>query len=71
MAQEKALREFNAEFEVSDEERERLNDFVFINYAKKKLAEAKAYAAANPDAWINSDELMAKWEQLDREDGIL
>jgi hypothetical protein len=70
MPQGNALLDMNIEFGVTAEERERYNDFLFIRYAKEKLEESKAFAAANPNAWTDGDDFIAEIEQLDREAGI-
>jgi hypothetical protein len=71
MPQEKPLPDLNAEYGITAEERERYSDFLHIRYINQKLAEAEAYAAANPDSWTDADDLLAEWEELDKEDGIL
>jgi len=70
MPQENALLDRNVEFGITVAERERYNDFLHIRYINEKLAEAEAFAAANPDAWIDGDDFIAEIEQLDREAGI-
>ena len=70
MTQKNTVLDMNVEFDVTVEEREKYNDFLFIRYAKEKLAESKAFAAANPDAWIDGDDFIAEIERLDRETGI-
>ena len=70
MAQEKALLEVNAKYGVTIEEQEKYNDYVYNQYVLQKLEESEAFAAANPDAWTDGFELLAEWEQWDKEDGI-
>ena len=54
--------DFNAEFGVTADERERYNDFLFIRYVNEKLAEAEI-GADNPSAWRDVDEFITEWEQ--------
>jgi len=70
MPQENALHDMNAEFGITVEERERYSKFLHIRHINEKLAEAEAFAVANPDAWIDGDDFIAELERLDREAGI-
>jgi len=60
---ENAVPDMNAEFGITAEERARYNDFLAIRTINEKLAEAEAFAAANPDAWTDMDEILAEWEE--------
>ena len=70
MTQENAIFDINLEFGITAEERERYNDYLHISYINKKLAKAKTFAATNPDAWTDGEDLLAEWEQWDKEDVI-
>jgi hypothetical protein len=63
MPQENAAIDMNVEFGITVAERERYNDFLHIRYINEKLAEAEAFAAANPDAWRDMDDILAEWEE--------
>ena len=49
---------------ISFEEFERYQEFLHLRYVKEKLAEAEAFAA-NPDAWMDLDDLFKEWDDWD------
>jgi len=49
---------------ISFEEFERYQEFLHLRYVKEKLAEAEAFAA-NPDAWMDVDDLFKEWDDWD------
>jgi hypothetical protein len=53
--------DYNAEFGITAEERERYNNFVFVRYINEKLAEAET-DENNPNAWRDVDDFIAEWE---------
>jgi hypothetical protein len=52
----------NAEFGITDSDREVYDEFIFIRHINEKLSEAEELAIRNPDAWTDADEFLSEWE---------
>ena len=63
MPQENAALNMNVELGITAEEREEYNKFLHIRHINEKLAEAEAFAAANPTAWRDMDDVLSEWEE--------
>ncbi|MDR2546141.1 MAG: type II toxin-antitoxin system Phd/YefM family antitoxin [Lachnospiraceae bacterium] len=49
---------------ISFDEFERYQEFLHIRYVKEKLAQAESIAA-NPDEWMEVDDLFKEWDAWD------